>query len=533
MKITGEMSIDYKPYYKGNTELKKKGVQIEFTPEQVGEIVKCYQDIKYFLANYVYIISLDKGKVLFDLYDFQEEMIYEFQRNRFTIATLSRQMGKTITVCAFLLYQAIFNNDYFIAILANNAAKSREILGRLKMMYELLPWWLKPGVVEWNKGSVEFSNGSKIFAGPTTNSSIRGFSINCVYLDEFAFVQNDVEFFTSTYPVITSGKQTKIIITSTPNGMNLFYKLYTDAVNRKNEFKAIKYIWNRHPHRDEEWKRETIRNTSEKQFRQEHHCEFLGSSNTLISGECLERLTFIDPVYSDEYNNLYEKPKPGNTYVCFVDVGEGAGRDFSVINVIDITEKPYRQVYIYRRNDLSPWLLTPVLVEIATKYNQAYIQVENNSVGKIVADTLFYEYDYENTISSKIFKGEEKFAEYTTHGLGVRMDKRSKVMGCSALKTLLEENVLIINDWTTIQEMSWFVKNKTSYEAEKGKTDDIAMTLVHFGWLSIQTFFEDLSKPGIYEIMREIDQKNEDQRVTAFGFFSDGTEDYEFSYTRM
>lgn len=320
MKISGELSIDYKPYYKGNPELKKKGVQIEYTPEQVGEIVKCYQDIKHFLANYVYIISLDKGKVLFDLYDFQEEMIYEFQRNRFTIATLSRQMGKTITVCAFLLYQAIFNNDYFIAILANNAAKSREILGRLKMMYELLPWWLKPGVVEWNKGSVEFSNGSKIFAGPTTNSSIRGFSINCVYLDEFAFVQNDVEFFTSTYPVITSGTQTKIIITSTPNGMNLFYKLYTDAVNRKNEFKAIKYIWDRHPHRDEAWKRETIRNTSEKQFRQEHHCEFLGSSNTLISGECLERLTFIDPIYSDDYNNLYEKPKPGNTYVCFVDV---------------------------------------------------------------------------------------------------------------------------------------------------------------------------------------------------------------------
>lgn len=213
--------------------------------------------------------------------------------------------------------------------------------------------------------------------------------------------------------------------------------------------------------------------------------------------------------------------------------GEGAGRDYSVVNVIDITDKPYRQVYVYRRNDLSPWLLTPILIDIATKYNQAYIQVENNSVGKIVADTLFFEYDYENTISSKVFKGEEKFAEYTTHGLGVRMDKKTKVMGCSALKTLLEENMLIINDWTTIQEMSWFVKTRTSYEAEKGKTDDIAMTLVHFGWLSIQTFFENLSKPGIFEMMKEINEKHEDQRITAFGFFSDGTEDYDYNFAQM
>lgn len=349
----------------------------------------------------------------------------------------------------------------------------------------------------------------------------------------FGFVQNDVEFWTSTYPVITSGTQTKIIVTSTPNGMNLFYKLYTDASNNKNAFKSVKYTWRDHPHRDEEWKKETIRNTSEKQFRQEHEVEFLGSSNTLISGECLERMTYIDPIYSDEYNNLYEKPEEGHVYVCLVDVGEGAGRDYSVVNVIDITEKPYRQVYVYRRNDLSPWLFTPVLIDIATKYNTAFIQVENNSVGKIVADTLFYEYDYENTISSKMFKGEERFTEFSIHGLGVRMDKKSKIMGCSALKTLLEENVLIIQDWSTIQELSWFVKNRTSYEAEKGKTDDISITLVHFGWLTIQNFFGNLSKPGIYDLMKEISDKSEEQRVTAFGFFSDGTEDLECNLAFM
>ena len=295
-------------------------------------------------------------------------------------------------------------------------------------MYELLPWWLKPGVIEWNKGSIEFSNGSKIFAGPTTNSSIRGYSINLLYLDEFSFVQNDTEFWTSTYPVITSGKKTKIIITSTPNGMNLFYKIYTDAINKKNEFCPLKYTWRDHPLRDEAWKKETISNTSEKQFRQEHEVIFMGSSNTLISGDCLERMVYQEPQYSDEYSSLYEKPKKDNVYVCLVDVGEGAGRDYSVINVIDITNKPYRQVYVYRRNDISPWLLTPNLIDIALKYNKAYIQVENNSVGKIVADTIFYEYDYENTISSKLFRGEERLTEFSSHGIGVRIDRKTKII---------------------------------------------------------------------------------------------------------
>ena len=475
-----------------------------------------------------------------------------------------------------------------------------------------------------------------------------------------AFVQNDVEFFTSTYPVITSGTQTKIIITSTPNGMNLFYKLYTDAVNGKNNFSPIKYTWEDHPLRDENWKKETIRNTSEKQFRQEHsccigntivtiknkktefvedlkieelisrvedseiltpngfqeftgvfckqvqetimvrlsngfeiegskdhlietergfvqlselqkqdkvhtfdglksvsiianknqpclvydalnvsnghryftnkiishNCEFFGSSNTLLSGDCLERLNYKEPIFSDEFNFMYEKPKTDHVYVCLVDVGEGAGRDFSIINVIDITEKPYNQVFVYRRNDLSPWLFTPTVIEIANQYNQAHIQVENNSVGKIVADSIFYEHDYENIISSKNFKGEEKFAQFNSHGIGVRMDSKTKILGCSTLKTLLEENILVLNDWNTIQEMSWFTKSKSSYAALKGKTDDIAMTLVHFGWLTTQNFFENLSKPGMQDLMKEINQKREEEQMTAFGFFSDGTEIY-------
>lgn len=511
------------PFYKGNQELKKKGVILQYTPEQVSEIVKCQRDIVYFLTNYVFIISLDEGKILFKPYEFQKDMLEVFRQKRFTVATLSRQMGKTITVCAFLLYEAIFNKDYSIAILANNASKSREILGRLKLMYELLPWWLKPGVVEWNKGSIEFSNGSKIFAGPTTNSSIRGFSINCVYLDEFAFVQNDVEFFTSTYPVIASGKKTKIIITSTPNGMNLFYKLYTDAQYGRNEFHPVKFTWECHPDRDEAWKIETIRNTSLAQFRQEHSCEFLGSSNTLIAGECLEKMVFQNPVAESESHNLYKREIEGHTYILCVDVGEGVGRDYTTAVVIDITAKPYEQVFVFRRNDVSPWLVTGTILQIAQRYNQAHILVENNSIGKIVADELFYEHDYENVVSSKIKGGEEKYTGYSTKSFGVTMNRKTKFIGCSALKTLIEEGLLQIVDFNTMQELSCFVKVRNSYEAEKGKHDDLVMPLVSFAWLTTQTMFEDLSLKGMDDLLREAKEREADNAL-VFGFYDDGTD---------
>jgi hypothetical protein len=350
-------------------------------------------------------------------------------------------------------------------------------------------------------------------------------SHQCVYLDEFSFVQNDVEFFTSTYPVISSGTQTKIIITSTPNGMNLFYKIYSDAVNKRNEFVPIKYTWESHPKRDLAWKNETIRNTSLKQFSQEHECNFLGSSNTLISGEALEKLVYTDPIQFDEHNFMYKKPIKDHVYVCLVDVSEGVGKDYSTFIIMDITEKPYEQVYVYRRNDISPWLFSKTIIDVALKYNIAHIQVENNSIGKIVADSLFYEYDYENLISSKVHNGQEVFTGFNMKSVGVSMNKKTKMIGCSSLKPLIEENMIKIVDWNTIQELSWFVKSKSSYEAEKGKTDDLVMPLVHFGWLTTQTFFEDLSKPGMGDFIRMIREKEEEDSSLLFGFFSDGLED--------
>jgi hypothetical protein len=391
-------------------------------------------------------------------------------------------------------------------------------------MYEHLPWWLKPGIVEWNKGSIEFSNGSKVFAGPTTASGPRGSSINILYLDEFAFVQNDVEFYTSTYPVISSGKTTRIIITSTPNGMNLFYKLWSDSINGKNEFAHKLFTWKAHPLRDEAWKQETIRNTSEKQFSQEHDCRFLGSSDTLLSGDALERLTYIDPIETDQWSFTYKRPESGHMYVICVDVSEGIGKDYSTMQIIDVTKRPYEQVYIYRRNDISPWNFPDEIVRTAKRYNMAYLLVESNSVGKIVADSIYFEYDYDNMLSSKLHKGEDRISGFSMVDVGIKVNKKIKIIGCSALKSLIEENVLQIRDWNTVQELASFVKVRNSYEAEKGKYDDLVMPLVHLGWLTTQTFFEDLTTEDMRSIMKERRELNRDDENLTFGFFSDGTE---------
>lgn len=509
--------------YNNNPLLKKHDAKVSYTPEQVDEIAKCFNDITYFFSNYVYIINLDKGRILFEPYDYQIEMINVFHENRFSICKTSRQLGKTITVAAYLLWNAIFNRDYTIGILANISSKAQEILSRIKMMYEELPYWLKPGVLKWNERSVKFSNGSIIFSSSTTPSSIRGYSLNMIYMDEFAFVQNDVRFYESTYPVIASGKTTKIIITSTPLGLNLFYKLWTDAVNERNSYKPIEVLWWRHPDRDETWKRQTILDTSQAQFDQEHNCRFLGSSDTLVSGDCLEKLVYSNPIEESDCIKVYAKPIEDHTYVMCVDVSEGTGKDYSTIVVIDVTNKPYDQVFVYRRNDLSPWHLSGIVYNVGKTYNDAHALVENNSIGKIVADSLFHEYDYENMISTKL-KADDRVDGYSWKSVGLQMNRKTKMIGCTAIKALIEDNYLLLHDWNTIQELSCFVKVGTSYQAEKGKNDDLVMPLVHFGWLTTQAFFEDITQQGLQELVRERREKEAEMSHLAFGFKNDGTE---------
>lgn len=506
-------------FYNGNPKLKTSRTDIPYTMEQVRELHRCSNDPIYFIKTYVKIVSLDEGLVPFSLYHYQEKMIHAFHENRFSANLLARQMGKTSSVAAYLLHQSIFNTNYRIAILANKGDTAREILDRLKKMFEELPPFLQPGVVEWNKGSIELANGTKVISAATSSSSIRGQSMNIVYLDEMAFIQNDIEFFTSTYPVITSGKTTKVIITSTPNGMNLFYKIWQDAINGNNSFVPNKFLWYEHPMRDEAWKQETLRNISELQFKQEFECEFQGSMNTLISGTALQRLAHQPKLNEDKWLSVYESPQEGHNYIASVDVSEGLGGDYSICTIIDITEQPYKQVLVYRNNTIAPIPFTETVYDIVTKYNRAFTIVENNSVGKIVADSLYYDYEYEELLFSK---GDDGGTRVGGNSVGLRQTTRTKSVGCSTLKSLIEQNVLIIQDFDTISELATFVKRGNSYAAENGHNDDIVMTLVNFGWLTSQNYFEELTDINIRAKIRENRNMNEESTHLLFGFLDDG-----------
>ena len=520
------MIINKNSFYNGNPNIKKAGVKQEYTPEQLDEYIRCKNDPFYFIKNYVKIVSLDEGKVNFNMREYQERMIKNFIENRFSICLTPRQMGKTITVAAFLLHYAFFTPDKSIAILANRGETAREILSRLKRMLEQIPFFLQPGVVEYNKGSVEFGNGSSIMASSTGNNSIRGFTFNVIYLDEFAFVEQDVDFYTSTYPVITSGKKSKVIMTSTPNGMNLFYKIWTESKQNRNSFKSIRVHWRENPNYDDDFKAETIRNTSERQWKQEYECIFYGSSGTLIDGEVLERLTWENPISENDKLKVWEKPIEDHTYLISVDVGEGVGSDYSVIHITDITEMPYRQVCIFRDNKTSPTVLSEITERLAKLYNEAWVIIETNSVGAQVGYYLYHEYEYENVIITRVSNQVNVisggFGSSQTIDYGLRTTKKSKRIGCTNLKTLIEDNILLIRDFDTISELQTFAQKGQSYEAEDGKFDDIVMSLVVFAWLTTQDYFKDLVNQDMRVKSMEHRMKQVEDDMVPIGFINDG-----------
>ena len=488
--------------YLGNPNLKRSNVPIQFTDENVKEYIKCSKDAIYFITKYVQIVNIDKGLIPFDLYDFQEEMVNLFDMNRFVICKLPRQSGKTTTVTAYMLWLILFNDNQNIAILANKGALARELLGKIQLAYEHLPTWLQQGIMVWNKGNIELENGSKIVAAATSSSAIRGGSYNLIFLDEFAFVGNNMadEFFSSVYPTISAGLTSKVFIVSTPNGMNHFYKLWSDAEEGNNKYASIEVHWSQVPNRDEEWKKETISNTSEAQFRQEFECEFLGSANTLIHPTKLKNLVFRKPI--DYWNDveIYHNPTEGHEYAISVDTSRGLGLDYSAFLVFDISEMPYKLVAKYRDQFVSPLLYPSVISAVGMKYNQAFVMVEINDIGQQVADILHTDLEYDNLlITSTRGRGGQRigggFAKQIQ--LGVRTTKTVKSIGCSNLKDLLENDKLIIEDFDLIAELSSFISRKNTYMAEEGSHDDLVMCAVLFGWLTRQDYFKDLTDVDI------------------------------------
>jgi len=517
--------------YLGNRNLKRNDVTLEWTKEMVQEYLKCAKDPIHFIKTYVKIVHVDKGFIPFVPYDFQEEIVSKATNNRFLICKMPRQVGKTTTIAAFILHSVLFNENYSVALLAHKAEQAREILGRIQMAYEALPKWLQQGIIKWNEGSVELENGSRIIASSTASSAIRGTSQNLVYLDEFAFVPNHIqeEFFASVYPTISSGETTKVIITSTPKGLNLFYKLWKDSEDGRNEYKRVDVHWSQVPGRDEKWKEQTIRNTSEEQFREEFECEFLGSTSTLISGVKLRMLTYSNPLKSDQNLKVYFEPEPEHVYFVAVDTGRGKEGDYSAFKVFDASDFPYKDVASFRDNLIDPVLYPNVIKRVAQHYNNAFVLVEINDVGQQVADILYQDLEYENCLFTagtnmsgiKISAG---FGQ-SSHP-GVRTTSAVKKLGCSNFKSLVENDKLIIHDFDTIQEMFRFIHKGTSYEAEEGN-DDLVMCCVLFSWMTDQVYFKELTSLDFRKRLSMENERRLEDNLLPFGI-KDDSRDIEF-----
>ena len=531
--------------YLGNPNLKAEGVNINFTEDQVKEYVKCSQDPEYFIKKYIKVVSLDEGLVPFELYDYQEEIVETIHNNRFVIAKLPRQSGKSTTVVSYILHYVLFNQSMNVAILANKQATAREILSRLKLAYEYLPIWLQQGIVEWNKGSLELENGSRILASSTSASAVRGGSFNMIFLDEFAHVPTGIaeEFFSSVYPTITSGQSTKVLMVSTPNGLNMFYHYWKGATKKvgepgKNEYIPIEVHWSQVPMypggpvRDEKWKKETIANTNEQQFQSEFECDFIGSTHTLISSHKLKSLSWVSPIVKNTDGlTIYEEPQKDHTYVCTVDTSRGQGKDYSACTMIDITQMPYKLVAKYRNNIISPMVYPTVIKSLCDQFNRAFCLVEINDIGGQVADILHADLEYENVLmcSTKGRKGQVISGGFGggSAQMGVRTTQVVKKLGCSVLKSLIEEDKLIVEDMETVGELITFIAKKQSFEADDGHNDDLVMCLVLFSWLSRQDYFKDLTNVDTRTAIYEDEIARLEDEMTPFGFIIDTNEGYE------
>ena len=511
--------------YNGNVNLKRKGVSVEFSQEMVGEFIKCAQNPIYFAEKYIQIVHVDKGLIPISLYDYQKEIVDKITNNRRVTVVTSRQAGKTTTAVAVILHYIIFNEHKTVALLANKGDAAREILDRIKIAYEALPKWLQQGVMEWNKGSVEFENGCKIIAGSTSSSAIRGKSISFLYIDETAFVENWDEFFASVFPTISSGETTKMLYTSTPNGLNHFYKTCQGAKEDSNGFEYVEVPWQKVPGRDDAWKQETLAamDFDKQKFNQEFECGFLGSSGTLIDGAKLKTLVTQRPIAETQHMKVYEQPIKGHVYCLIADVSRGKGLDYSAFHVIDVTEMPYKQVFVYRDNTITPIDYAGTINNVLKRYNDAYTLVEINDIGGQVTDLLHHEFECESMLltesagrsGKRLSTGFSKNADK-----GIRTTKSVKAVGCNMIKMLIEQDQIIVNDFDTVNEFSTFSRKGGTYQAESGRHDDLVMGLVLFGWMSDQAFFKEITDINTVDKLKQRNENAMIESLLPIGFNS-------------
>jgi|TARA_B110000208_G_scaffold89432_1_gene112725 hypothetical protein len=524
--------------YLGNSNLKKVQENIEWTPELLKEYMKCANDPVYFAKTYIKIVHVDRGLVPFKMYDYQESITRKITDNRRVAVLTARQSGKTTTAMAIILHYVLFNEFKTVAILANKGDAAREVMARVKLAFESLPKWLQQGVEEWNKGNIALENGCQVLAGTTSSSAIRGKSVNFLYLDEVAFIEGYDDFFASVYPTISSGESTKLLMTSTPNGLNHFWKTCQGAKNGTNGYEYEEVMWYDVPGRDEKWRKETIEalDHDEGKFNQEYCCEFLGSSGTLISGGKLKELYAAQPITVVEGLSQYERADKTKQYIITADVARGKGLDFSTFTVFDTTDMPYRQVASYKDNLIGPVDFASVLFRAGMIYNEAGVLVEINDIGGQVSDVLSLDLGYENLLytqnsgrSGKVLSG--GFGKGVDNG--IRTTKTVKAVGCSMLKMLIEQNQLLITDHDTIEELSRFSKKANSFEAEPGFHDDLVMNLVLFAWMTEQQYFKDMTDINTLTKLREKTDEQIEEEMLPLGFFDVGDEFFDDDGLRL
>jgi len=521
-----------KQVYLGDSRLKAPGVQMQWTKDDINEFKKCQNDVIYFIEKYMKIVHVDHGVIPFDLYQYQKDVINLYDNNRFVTLKFPRQSGKTITTVGYLMHYIIFNKHKNVGILANRAKTARGILSKLKQSYRQLPKFLQSGVVEWNKGSIILENGCMVFADATSESASRSESISLLILDEFAFVDNNKaeEFMKSVYPTISSGKTTKVFVFSTPNGMNHFYKLWTDAVEKRSSYVPYEIKWSDVPGRDEAFRKETIANVGEDAWNQEYMCNFMGSSGSLINAVTMARMVYQPPLMSEEYTKIYHAPEPDHQYAITVDPSEGLGLDYSVCVVTDISEIPYRQAAIYRNNSIDPNIFPDVIFNLATRYNEAFVLVEANNIGSVVCNILHHTLEYENLVmtATKGRSGQIVSGGYATDTIiGVKTTPATKRIGCAIAKSLIESDQYIVNDYDTIKEFTTFVRHLNTYQAEEGYNDDICMCIVLFAWLVNNQYFKDMlvNQDIRKKIMDGSHLKHLEEALTPFGHYENGLPD--------
>lgn len=515
--------------YLGDPNIRCAGEKINYTQEMMNEYIKCSEDIVYFAEKYFFITNIDTGRHKIKLWPFQKRILKAFinppDNKRHICLLSSRQIGKTTISRIFIIHYILFNPDKNVAILADREKTALKILREIKEAYKELPLWIQQGVIPpdgWNALSIKLENGTNVVASSTASTAVRGEAISLLYLDEFAFVPKNTadEFMASVYPTISSGKTSKIIIVSTPNGLNHFYHIYRNAIRNENNFKAIKIRWDEIPGRDEAWKDSVIRDIGIQKWQQEFGAKFLGSSNTLIDGDLLERVEIKQPI-DMKWNGLmliYEHPKPDGFYILGIDTSKGTGRDYSVVQVLKIeSEFDIKQVAMYRCNKIMPYDFAQICIEISKYYNEAYMMIENNDIGASCADVIWYTFEYD-----KILNCDPK-------GIGVRATRKSKLAGNMLLKRYMENGWLEISDTQTLNELSRYEEvTPDVFSAKHGETDDCVMSLL-WGLYFLTTTFYDGKTNDVKTIdpKFKMDAPNHDEDRPIMIFDENGGDDIE------